>query len=105
MGLESVVANELKKLGYAPRISDVATGRIFFEGELHDLVKANLWLRTAGKVLITLSEFDVSNDFDVIFDAVRAVAWEDLAPKDARFLVEGRSVRSTITSVPHCSAR
>ena len=100
MGLESVVANELKKLGYAPRISDVATGRIFFEGELHDLVKANLWLRTAGKVLITLSEFDVSNDFDVIFDAVRAVAWEDLAPKDARFLVEGRSVRSTITSVP-----
>ena len=100
MGLESVVANELKKLGYAPRISDVATGRIFFEGELRDLVKANLWLRTAGKVLITVSEFDVSNDFDVIFDAVRAIAWEDLAPKDARFLIEGRSVRSTITSVP-----
>lgn len=99
-GLESVVSNELKGLGYAPRNSAVGVGRTYFEGGFSDLVKANLWLRTAGKVLVVLAEFDVSNDFDVIFDAVRAIEWESFAPKDARFLVEGRSVRSTITSVP-----
>ncbi|MBR5758742.1 MAG: class I SAM-dependent RNA methyltransferase, partial [Thermoguttaceae bacterium] len=99
-GLESVVSNELKGLGYTPRNSDVGVGRTYFEGGFSDLVKANLWLRTAGKVLVVLAEFDVSNDFDVIFDAVRAIEWESFAPKDARFLVEGRSVRSTITSVP-----
>lgn len=99
-GLESVVSSELKKLGYAPRNSDVGVGRTYFEGNFSDLIKANIWLRTAGKILIVLAEFDVYNDFDVIFDAVRAVEWENFAPRDARFLVEGRSVRSTITSVP-----
>ena len=99
-GLESVVFNELKRLGYAPRNSAVGVGRTFFEGDFSDLVKANLWLRTAGKVLVVLAEFDVSSDFDVIFDATRAIEWEAFAPKNARFLVEGRSVRSTITSVP-----
>lgn len=99
-GLESVVANELKRLGYTPHNSDVGVGRTFFEGEFPDLIKTNLWLRTAGKVLIVLAEFDASNDFDVIFDAVRRIEWENLAPRNARFLVEGRSVRSKITSVP-----
>ncbi len=99
-GLESVVSNELKRLGYAPRNSDIGVGRTYFEGDFSDLVKTNLWLRTAGKVLVVLAEFDVSNDFDVVFDAARAIEWESFAPKNARFLVEGRSVHSTITSVP-----
>lgn len=99
-GLESVVANELKRLGYSPRGSETAVGRTLFEGEFVDLIKANIWLRSAGKVLVQLAEFDVSNDFDVIFDAVREIPWEDWAPRDAAFLVDGRSVRSTITSVP-----
>lgn len=99
-GLESVVAQELKDLGLTPRNSDFAVGRTFFEGDFSDLIKANLWLRCAGRVLVQLAEFDVSNDFDVIFDAVRAIEWENWAPRDANFHVEGRSVRSQITSVP-----
>ncbi len=99
-GLESVVSNELKKLGYSPRNSELGVGRTFFEGEFSDLIKANLWLRAAGKVLVVLAEFDVRDDFDVIFEAARAVPWEDWAPRDASFLVEGRTTRSTITSAP-----
>ena len=99
-GLESVVSNELKRLGYMPRNSDMEVGRTFFEGELVDLVKANIWLRSAGKVLVKLAEFNVKDDFDVIFDAVKAIEWENWAPRDAAFIVVGRSVRSTITSVP-----
>ncbi len=99
-GLESVVAQELKELGLSPRNSDFAVGRTYFEGDFAALIKANLWLRCAGKILVQLAEFDVSNDFDVIFDAVKAIEWENWAPRDANFHVEGRSVRSQITSVP-----
>jgi len=99
-GLEAVVAQELKDLGLSPRNSDFATGRTLFEGGVSDLIKANLWCRCAGKILVQLAEFDVSNDFDVIFDAVKAIEWENWAPRNANFHVEGRSVRSKITSVP-----
>lgn len=100
VGLESVVFQELKKLGVAPRNSDVEVGRTFFEGGFLDLVKANIWLRSAGKVLVKLAEFEVEDDFDVIFDAVRGIEWENWAAPDAAFIVQGRSLRSTITSVP-----
>ena len=99
-GLESVVSRELKSLGYDSTNSEVEVGRTLFQGELRDVVKTNLWLRTAGKILIKLAEFDLHNDFDVLFDAVRAIEWENWAPRDASFYVEGRSVRSQITSVP-----
>ena len=99
-GLESIVAQELKDLGLSPRNSDFAVGRTLFEGGVSDLIKANLWCRCAGKILVQLAEFDVSNDFDVIFDAVKAIEWENWAPRNANFHVEGRSVRSKITSVP-----
>ena len=100
VGLESVVAKELRNLGFSPRNSDFCVGRTYFKGDFSDLIKANLWLRTAGKVLILLTEFEVTDNFDVIFDEVRKIEWEGLAPKDAQFIVEGRSVHSTITSVP-----
>ena len=99
-GLESVVSKELKQLGYSPKNSDLSPGQTYFEGEWRDVVKANLWLRSAGKILIKLTEFDVHDDFDVIYDAVRSISWEDLAPEEAAFLVQARSVKSTITSLP-----
>lgn len=100
MGLESVVTRELKKLGYAARSSADETGRVYFDGGPADLVRANLWLRSAGKVLIELARFGAANDFDTIFDAVGAIRWEDYMPSNAAILVEARSVNSTITSVP-----
>ncbi|MDO5552148.1 MAG: bifunctional 23S rRNA (guanine(2069)-N(7))-methyltransferase RlmK/23S rRNA (guanine(2445)-N(2))-methyltransferase RlmL [Planctomycetia bacterium] len=100
MGLESVVARELKQLGYAPKNSEDGTGRTFFSGSFRDIARANIWLRTAGKVLVQLAKFDVSNDFDALFHAAEAIDWENWMPLDAAILVEGRSVRSTITSVP-----
>ncbi|MDO5581595.1 MAG: THUMP domain-containing protein [Planctomycetia bacterium] len=100
MGLESLVARELKQLGYDARNSADGTGRTLFTGSERDLVRANIYLRTAGKILIQLAAFKVSNDFDTIFDAVKAVSWEDWMPENAAIKVNGRSVRSTITSVP-----
>ena len=56
-GLESVVFNELKRLGFSPRNSETEVGRTFFEGDVFELVKANLWLRSAGKILVKLDFF------------------------------------------------
>ncbi|MBR2692604.1 MAG: bifunctional 23S rRNA (guanine(2069)-N(7))-methyltransferase RlmK/23S rRNA (guanine(2445)-N(2))-methyltransferase RlmL [Thermoguttaceae bacterium] len=100
MGLEALAARELKELGLDPRNSESLAGRTRFVGTERDLVRANLHLRTAGKVLIELAEFDLGDDFEVLFDAVDSVAWEDWMPSDAAVTVEARSVRSTITSVP-----
>ena len=100
MGLESVVARELKQLGFTPRSSADETGRVAFSGTPADAIRANLWLRSAGKVLVELARFDVSSDFDTIFDAVGAIRWEDWMPSNAAIVAEARSVKSTITSLP-----
>lgn len=100
MGLEAVTARELQALGLTPRNSDTLAGRTFFQGTEKDLVRANVHLRTAGKILIELASFDLTDDFDVLFAAVDEIPWENWMPSDAAVFVEARSVRSTITSVP-----
>ncbi len=100
MGLESVVARELKAIGYEPHNWDSSPGRTSFAGSLTDVARANVYLRTAGKVLLELARLHVGNDFDTLFDAVQEISWEQWMPSNAKVLVEGRSVRSMITSVP-----
>ena len=100
MGLEAVTARELKELGLDPRNSDSVAGRTLFRGTERDVVRANIHLRTAGKVLIELANFELRNDFEVLFDAVDSVPWEEWMPREAEVTVEARSVHSTITSVP-----
>lgn len=99
MGLESIVARELKALGFDPKNAESGPGRTYFTGGLDAVVKANIHLRCAGKVLIELASFPCE-DFDVLFDAASGIPWEDWAPRNAKVVVEGRSVRSKITSVP-----
>ena len=99
MGLESIVARELKQLGFEPHNAESGVGRTYFQGTFADMARANIHLRTAGRVLIELARFDC-DDFDVLFDAVYALPWEDWMPRNANFVVEGRSVRSKITSTP-----
>lgn len=96
-GLEAVVARELERLGYSDlRVTD---GRVHFRGDERDIARCNLWLRSADRVLICLGEFPAP-DFDALFDQTRALPWPELLPMDARFPVAGRSVQSTLHSVP-----
>ena len=68
MGLESVVARELADLGYQSRI--VELGRIAFQADASAICRANLWLRTAGRVLIQMGSFPAA-DFGELFDRTR----------------------------------
>jgi 23S rRNA (guanine2445-N2)-methyltransferase / 23S rRNA (guanine2069-N7)-methyltransferase len=98
-GLEAIVARELEALGYSAKI--IQAGRILFEGDAAAVCRANLWLRTAERVLVRVGEFDAL-DFGTLFDATFALPWEDWIAADDEFPVSGRSVRSQFTSVPAC---
>ena len=97
MGLESVVARELKSLGYEPK--NIEVGRTLFTGSERDICRANIHLRCAGHVLIRVGEFPCE-DFGQLFDQTVELPWERWLPKNACFPVDGRSVRSTLSSVP-----
>lgn len=98
-GLEAVVARELATLGIDAK--PYATGRVGFAGDATTLIRANLWLRAADRVLIAVGRFHAS-DFGVLFDATFALPWERWIPHDFAFPVDGRSVKSQLSSVPAC---
>ncbi len=98
-GLESVAARELNRLGYEAK--GVGVGRVHFRGDALAIARANLWLRSADRVLVRVASFPAP-DFDALFETTRALPWEDWIPRDFAFPVDGRSVKSTLTSVPAC---
>lgn len=99
MGLEAVVARELDELGYKDKM--VENGRITFAAEAIDICRANLWLRSADRVLVKMGEFEAKT-FDELFEGTKALQWEEWIPENGEFPVEGRSHKSQLSSVPAC---
>ncbi|MCL6459711.1 MAG: class I SAM-dependent RNA methyltransferase, partial [Gorillibacterium sp.] len=99
MGLEAVVAREIKNLGYTEM--RVENGRVVFIGDELAICRANLWLRTADRVLIKVGEF-TAHTFDELFEGTKALPWPDWIPENAEFPVQGRSYKSQLSSVPAC---
>ena len=87
-GLEAVLKGEIQDLGYD--IARTEDGRVIFHGDADAVVRANIYLRTAERVLIDCAEFEALT-FDELFEAVKAVRWEDFIPKDGRFWVKKAS--------------
>ena len=98
-GLEAVVKRELKSLGYEARV--VSPGKLSFVGDERAIVRANLWLRTADRVLVEIGRFDAS-DFEVLFETTRDLPWAEWISADGAFPVVGRSHQSQLSSVPAC---
>ncbi|MFP6671552.1 MAG: THUMP domain-containing protein [Pirellulaceae bacterium] len=96
-GLEALTKRELVSLGYPAEI--IAPGWIRFRGGQEAICRANLWLRTADRVLIEVATFEAS-DFDTLFETTKQVAWGRWIPVDGRFPVDGRSIKSQLSSVP-----
>lgn len=97
MGLEAIVARELKELGYTDTKTE--NGRVNFQGDLIDIARTNLWLRSAGRVLVNMGRFKATT-FDELFEGVKALDWDQWIPAHAEFPVNGRSHKSQLTSVP-----
>ncbi len=100
-GLEALVSWEIKELGY--EIEAVDNGRVYFNGDAEAICRANLWLRTADRVLLVIGEFTACS-FEELFQNTRKLPWPELLPRDAVFPVNGKSVKSTLYSVPDCQS-
>lgn len=98
-GIESVVAKEVRSLGYdTVKVED---GKVTFTGDEIAICKANIWLRSAERVLIKLGEFDAVS-FDELFERTKALPWEEWIPDNGKFPVDGYSLKSKLHSVPDC---
>jgi putative N6-adenine-specific DNA methylase len=100
-GLEAVVSRELKALGYEDQA--VADGRVTFRAGPEAICRANLWLRSAERVVIKIGEFEAA-DFGTLFDRCADLDWARWIPENGQFPVSGKSVRSQLHSVPDCQA-
>lgn len=98
-GLEKLVVRELESLGYEPRV--LRPGRVGFEGDAAAICRANLWLRTAERLVVNVGSF-VADDFDLLFEGTKSLEWEAWIPPDGALLVRGRSHKSQLSSVPAC---
>ncbi len=100
-GLEGITAKELKALGYEEL--KVENGKVHFSGDEMDIAIANVHLRTADRVFIKMAEFE-ARSFEELFQGTKKVKWSEIIPKDGVMHVVGKSVKSTLFSVPDCQS-
>ena len=92
-GLEAVVKREIQELGY--RLIKTEDGKVTYLGDERAIVRSNLWLRCADRVLLKMGEF-TAKTFEELFQQIKGIAWEELIPPDGKFTVTGSSVKSTL---------
>lgn len=95
-GLEAVLKREILDLGY--EISRVEDGRVTFLGDAEAIAVANVFLRSAERILLKVGCVHAET-FDELFEATKALAWEEYLPADAKFWVaKATSVKSRLFS-------
>ena len=95
-GLESVLKREIYDLGYD--ISKVEDGKVTFIGDADAIARANIFLRSAERVLLKIGEFKATT-FTELFDNVNMLEWEHFIPENGRFWVtKANSINSKLFS-------
>ncbi len=95
-GLEAVLKREIIELGY--EITEVEDGRVSFLGDADAVCRANIFLRTAERVLLKVGSFRAVT-FEELFDQTRNLPWEEYIPKNGKFWVaKAASVKSRLFS-------
>ena len=100
-GLEHLLGEEIDALGYE-RVSTI-DGRVSFLGDEEAVCLANVFLRYAERVFISLGSFRAES-FDDLFEGTKALPWEAFIGKNDAFPVKGHSIRSRLTSIPDCQS-
>ena len=95
-GMESVLKKEIVDLGYD--VSEVSDGRVTFLGDEEALCRANVFLRTAERILIKIGRFRAET-FEELFQGTRELPWEEYIPENGKFWVaKAASVKSRLFS-------
>lgn len=100
-GVEGIVKNELKKLGFpACRAID---GGITLDGTASDVAKLNMFLRCADRVYITIASFRAET-FNELFDGIATLPLWEIFPFNAKILVNGKCRKSKLFAVSDCQS-
>ena len=99
LGLESIIADELKRMELDGVRSE--NGRVYFSGGSEAIVRSNMNLRCGERILIELGSFDAMS-FEELFQGTKALPWEHIIPRDGAFPVKGYSLNSKLFSVSDC---
>lgn len=83
-GLEAVLKREILDLGY--EIVQVEDGRITFAGDEEAIARANVFIRTAERILLKCGSFTAVT-FDELFEGTKDIPWEKYLTRDAKFWV------------------
>lgn len=95
-GVEAVLKKEILALGY--EIVKVEDGKVTFRGGIDAICRANIFLRTAERILLKVAEFGATT-FDELFEATKSLPWENYIPADGKFWVaKAASVKSKLFS-------
>ena len=95
-GLEAVLKREITDLGYD--VEQVEDGRLTFIGDEEAVCRANVFLRSAERILIKVGSFHAEN-YEELFQGTKALPWEDFIPQDGKFWVKkANSVGSKLFS-------
>ena len=95
-GLEAVLKREITDLGYD--VEQVEDGRLTFIGDEEAVCRANVFLRSAERILIKVGSFHAEN-YEELFQGTKALALEEFIPKDGKFWVtKAASVKSKLFS-------
>ncbi len=100
-GIEAIVKREVQALGF--EIVRVSNGKVEFAATPEDIPRANLWLRSADRVLVKMGEFRAAT-FDALFEQVKALPWESWITPDGKFTVIGSAVKSKLGSIRACQS-
>ena len=100
-GLESVLAGEIKRIG--GQDVEVTDGRVCFKGGPEMIARANIYLRTAERVMIVVGGFRAET-FTELFDGVYELNLENYIGSNDAFPVKGWSLNSKLKSIPDCQA-
>ena len=100
-GLEGITAKELRTLGYENIKTE--TSKVQFEGDEMDIAICNIHLRTADRILIKMAEFE-ARTFEELFQGTKKVNWSKIIPINGVMHVTGKSIKSTLHSVPDCQS-
>lgn len=95
-GMEAVLKREITDLGYD--ITLVEDGRVTFIGDEETICRANIFLRTAERVLLKVGSFHAES-FEELFQNTRSIPWEEYIPQDGKFWVaKASSIKSKLFS-------
>ena len=95
-GMEAVLKREIQDLGYD--VSRVEDGKITFIGDMEAVCYANVFLRSAERILIKIGTVHAET-FDELFEGTRALPWEKYIPEDGKFWVaKATSIKSKLFS-------